>query len=95
MVRDSNRAKKIEEFGVRAVVANLDDFEKLQEEAKKVDVVIHTAESADHVGSCKALLSGIQQRQSQLPGERKPVYIHTSGTGKKNFLTSNNLRIFH
>jgi nucleoside-diphosphate-sugar epimerase len=47
--------------------------------ASESHVIIHTANSADHLPSVKSILSGLNKR-TQTTG--KPViYIHTSGTG--------------
>jgi len=37
--------------------------------------VIHTAESADHVAGCQAIIAGLVGRDD------RPIYIHVSGTG--------------
>jgi len=52
----------------------------LKKAAENSDVVIHTAD-ADHLNSAKALLAGLTQRASTHKTGRKPIYIHTSGTG--------------
>ncbi|KAF8509426.1 hypothetical protein BU17DRAFT_77845 [Hysterangium stoloniferum] len=75
LVRNKNKAAKLEALGVRAVLGSLDDADILIEEASKADVVIHTAESAEHVPSVKAILEGLIKRDDN------PIYIHISGTG--------------
>ncbi|GJJ14007.1 hypothetical protein Clacol_008264 [Clathrus columnatus] len=75
LVRNQAKAQLLESLGVRPVIGTLDDRDLLIAEAKAADVVIHTADSSDHVASCEALLEGIRQK-----GE-ETIYIHISGTG--------------
>jgi len=79
LVRDPGNAKKLKELGANTVIGTLENTELLQKEAEQSDIVIHTAD-ADHVPSPKAILAGLKNRGSQ-QGVRKPIYIHTSGTG--------------
>lgn len=79
LVRNEEKAKKLHSIGVKAVVASLDDSDKLRELASAANVVIHTADSADHLPAAKAILSGIKQRHDST--SEVPIYIHTSGTG--------------
>ena len=78
IVRDEPRAKKLEaETGVKAIVADLDS-PHLADIASEYDVVLHTAH-ADHTKGAKALIAGLEKRAET--SERKPIIIHTSGTG--------------
>lgn len=78
IVRDEPRAKKLEaETGVKAIVADLDS-PNLADIASEYDVVLHTA-NADHPEGAKALIAGLEKRAAN--SERKPILIHTSGTG--------------
>ncbi|GAA5929149.1 NAD-dependent epimerase/dehydratase family protein [Sporobolomyces koalae] len=74
--RDSAKADKLKELGVRPVRGSLDD-EVLVEESAKADIIIHTA-TADDEPSVKSILKGLAQR----PSDKTPaIYIQTSGTG--------------
>ncbi|KAF8578200.1 NAD(P)-binding protein [Ramaria rubella] len=75
LVRNKNKAVLLESLGVRPVLGSLGDATILADEAEKADIVIHTADSSDHVPSCKAILEGMQRRSD------KPILIHISGTG--------------
>jgi putative NADH-flavin reductase len=90
LVRDQSKAAKLEEFGSKTLIGGLDDFELLKNAAANTDVVIHTADSSDHVPSAKAIIAGLKIRDSN--GPNHPIYIHTSGTGS--FLLSSYLRFF-
>jgi len=80
LIRESEKAKKLQELGANTVIGSLDDFELLQKQAEQSDIIFHTADSSDHVNSAKAFIAGLKNRGSQ-SGVRKPIYIHTSGTG--------------
>jgi uncharacterized protein YbjT (DUF2867 family) len=74
--RDPERAQKLEaQFGVRSVLGSLDDGDKIEAAAAKADVVIHTANSADHLGSAEAILRGLKKRHAETG--KVPIYIHT------------------
>lgn len=70
LVRKKEKASLLESFGVHPVSGTLDDAAILSAEAEKADVVIHTADSSDHVASCKAILEGMKKRTD------KPILIH-------------------
>lgn len=69
-MRNKDKAALLESFGVRPVIGTLDDAAILSAEAEKADVVIHTADSSDHVASCKAILEGMKKRNDN------PILIH-------------------
>lgn len=74
--RNQERAKLLtERFGVASVIGNLDESQKIEDAATQADVVIHTAESADHIGSTRAILKGLKRRYEQTG--KAPIYIHT------------------
>ncbi|KAF8481469.1 hypothetical protein JB92DRAFT_3132745 [Gautieria morchelliformis] len=75
LVRNKDKAALLESLGVRPVLGTLDNNAVLSAEAEKADVVIHTANSADHMASCKAILEGMKKRSDN------PILIHISGTG--------------
>jgi nucleoside-diphosphate-sugar epimerase len=74
--RNAEKAKKLEElFDVKTVIGTLDDSDKIEEQAALADVVIHTADSADHMGSVQAILRGTKRKFQQ--SGQVPIYIHT------------------
>lgn len=79
LVRDKSASEKLEPLGVKTVIGTLDDSALLEKAAEDSDVVIHTADASDHVGSCVALTTGAKKRGQK--GGMKPIYIHTGGTG--------------
>jgi len=80
IVRDSERADKLHsKTGVKTIVADLDS-PNLAEIASQFDVVLHTAH-ADHVAGAKALVAGLEKRAEESGSTKKPILIHTSGTG--------------
>ncbi|THH08289.1 hypothetical protein EW146_g9044 [Bondarzewia mesenterica] len=78
LVRNEEKAKKLQSIGIKTVIASLDDLDQLADLAAAANVVIQTA-NADHLPAAKAILSGIRQRHEKT-GE-VPIFIHTSGTG--------------
>ncbi|KAA1475299.1 NAD(P)-binding protein [Dentipellis sp. KUC8613] len=77
-VRNAEKAKKLEAFGVRTVLGDLDDVDKLEVAASKANVIINFA-SSDHFPGNTAILRGMKKRHEKA-GE-VPIIIHTSGTG--------------
>jgi hypothetical protein len=69
-VRNRDKASLLESVGVRPVIGSLDDAALLSAEAEKADYVIHTADSADHMPSCRAILDGMKKRKDN------PILIH-------------------
>jgi ribosomal protein S3 len=57
------------------VIGDLNESQKIENAAAQVDIVIHTAESADHIGSARAILKGLKKRYEQTG--KAPIYIHT------------------
>lgn len=82
LLRSAAKAPIVESLGVRPVLGTLNDKDLLIEEARKADVVIHTADSSDHVASCEALLEGMRKRSAE---GKETIYIHVV---KITFLTS-------
>ncbi|KZV69667.1 NAD(P)-binding protein [Peniophora sp. CONT] len=78
LVRNEEKAKKLNTFGVKTIIGSLDDSNRIQQAAADADIIIHTAH-ADHVGAAKAILAGAKARFDQTGVA--PIYIHTSGTG--------------
>lgn len=75
LVRNPADAPKIAALGVKTLLGSIDDDDLLTKAAASSDIVIHTAESADHLGSAQALVRGLKSR-----GDPDAVYLHTSGT---------------
>jgi len=48
--------------------------------ASQFDAVLHTAH-ADHVAGAESLVAGLEQRAASSGSAKKPILIHTSGTG--------------
>jgi nucleoside-diphosphate-sugar epimerase len=71
LVRDREKAERLEATGITAVVGSLDDRDLLIEEARRSDGVIHTADS-DHRDAVEAFVDGLK-------GSGKPL-LHTSGS---------------
>lgn len=70
LVRNKEKASLLKSFGVHPIIGTLDDAAILSAEAQKADVVIHTADSSDHVASCEAILEGMQKISDN------PILIH-------------------
>jgi len=79
LIRDETRAEKLRTVtGVKTVLGDLNS-PNLPDIASQFDVVLHTA-SSDHPAGAAALATGLEQRAKTSPA-RKPLLIHTSGTG--------------
>ena len=71
LVRSTEKAERIEAYGIEAVVGSLDDAALLQTEARAADAIVNAA-SSDHRGAVEALIAATA-------GSGKP-FIHSSGT---------------
>jgi nucleoside-diphosphate-sugar epimerase len=71
LVRSTEKAERIEAYGIEAVVGSLDDAAVLQTEAWAADAIVNAA-SSDHRGAVEALIAATS-------GSGKP-FIHSSGT---------------
>ncbi|KZS98417.1 NAD(P)-binding protein [Sistotremastrum niveocremeum HHB9708] len=78
LVRSEAKAKAVATFGATPLVGSHEDPGVLENAAKTHDIIIHTADSADHLVSAKAIIAGLSARSESLP---RAIYIHTSGTG--------------
>ncbi|RPD78127.1 NAD-P-binding protein [Lentinus tigrinus ALCF2SS1-7] len=78
LLRNQQKARDLEPFGVHAVVGSLDNTDLLTHLAKESDIVIECAD-ADHLQSTKAILAGLKERHKATG--KVPSLIHTSGTG--------------
>ncbi|TFK91170.1 NAD-P-binding protein [Polyporus arcularius HHB13444] len=80
LVRNPEKAKILEsQFGVKAVVGNHHESDKVESLAEGAHVVLNLAE-ADNVPFMKAILRGLRKRHDKL-GDL-PILIHTSGAGE-------------
>jgi len=78
LVRDANKAEKLQAFGVVPVVGDNSNLDLLQALARDADVVFSVADS-DDVSAMKATLAGAKSRFESTG--RPTIYIHTSGAG--------------
>ncbi|KAJ7315727.1 NAD(P)-binding protein [Mycena albidolilacea] len=77
LVRDHNKAEKLKELGVNAVVGSHTDAALVERLASEADVVIAAAD-VDDLGAAKATLAGLKKRHAL---GVVPIFINTSGTG--------------
>ncbi|KAG0258990.1 hypothetical protein BG011_002885 [Mortierella polycephala] len=81
LVRSPEKAENnIRPLGIVPVLGSLDDLDLLEKEAANADVVLSFAD-ADHLKSTQAILKGLKHRPRPQDGRRRPILIHTSGTG--------------
>ncbi|KAF5327663.1 hypothetical protein D9619_004864 [Psilocybe cf. subviscida] len=78
LVRSPEKADKLKELGVNAVVGSHSDEAFMESVASEADVVIATAD-ADDLGAAQATLRGLKRRYEATG--KAPIFIHTSGTG--------------
>ncbi|KAH9835125.1 uncharacterized protein C8Q71DRAFT_104691 [Rhodofomes roseus] len=78
-VRSPEKAKLLEKLGVKAEIASLSDFDKIEELASRAHVIFNVANS-DDLPAINALLKGVRKAY-ETTGEL-PILIHTSGTGE-------------
>lgn len=75
-LRNEDKAKILtEQLGIKTIIGTLDDTEKIENAAVEADVVIHTAESADHIESVRAILRGLKRKYCKT--SKPPIYFHT------------------
>ncbi|KAF7790012.1 hypothetical protein EIP86_000960, partial [Pleurotus ostreatoroseus] len=83
IVRSEEKAKKLETFGVKAVVGSFKtDLALVEQLAEQAHVVFNCAD-ADDLPATQAILAGLRKRHAKL-GDL-PILIHTSGTGVLTF----------
>jgi len=87
LIRAQEKAKLLEAHGVRPVIGGLDD-ETWKNEVVEADVVIHTANSADHLKSAQTIVEGFRERFKKTG--KKGIYLHTSGSGIVSAITRGN-----
>ncbi|KAG8909003.1 hypothetical protein FRB99_000106 [Tulasnella sp. 403] len=79
LVRNPDNIPAIEALGVKAIKGSHDDAELIEKIAAGNDIVVNCAD-ADDIGLTRAILKGLSQQASMVPGGRPPILIHTSGT---------------
>jgi nucleoside-diphosphate-sugar epimerase len=73
--RNEEKAKiLLKKFEVKSIIGTLDDSQKIEDAAATADIVIHTANSADHIGSAQAILRGLKKKYER--DGQVPIYIH-------------------
>ncbi|UKZ75478.1 hypothetical protein TrVFT333_003164 [Trichoderma virens FT-333] len=80
LVRNEARAQVVKEKypTVKFVYGGLDDVDIIEQAASEADVVVHTADSSDHVPSATAIIKGLQKGHT---AEKPGYWLHLSGTG--------------
>ncbi|TFK49795.1 NAD(P)-binding protein [Heliocybe sulcata] len=78
LVRNAEKAKLLETFGVKALLGSHSDLDKLETAAASSDVVFTIAD-CDDLPAAKAILKGLRKRYAETG--KAPILIHTSGTG--------------
>ncbi|KJZ69318.1 hypothetical protein HIM_11296 [Hirsutella minnesotensis 3608] len=80
LVRNEQRAAPIKAKypHVKFAYGSLDDAAVLEKAAAAADVVVHTADSSDHVAGAEAIAKGLRDGHT---ADRPGYWIHTSGTG--------------
>ncbi|KAJ3280110.1 hypothetical protein HK104_000903 [Borealophlyctis nickersoniae] len=82
LARDASKASLLSPLGINPIIGTLDDTAVLEKAAFESDVVLSFADS-DHLASIEAMIKGLESRSATAPA-RKPIFIHTSGTGVLN-----------
>ncbi|KAJ3037417.1 hypothetical protein HDV00_001724 [Rhizophlyctis rosea] len=80
LVRDASRASDFQSLGVTTVLGSLDDTALLTQLASDSDVVFNAAD-ADQLPATEAIIKGLESRTTPTNTGKKPILIHTSGTG--------------
>ncbi|OGM48620.1 hypothetical protein ABOM_001954, partial [Aspergillus bombycis] len=80
LVRGADKGEQIKTQypSVEVIYGSLDDASTLESESANADIIIHTADAADHVGAAQAILAGIVKGHT---AERPAYWLHTSGAG--------------
>ncbi|KAI1423042.1 nucleoside-diphosphate-sugar epimerase [Xylaria sp. FL1777] len=80
LVRSEEKAKLVSSQYPKAkfVYGSLDDLEVIEKAAAAADIVVHTADSSDHVPSATAIAKGLAEGHTK---EKPGYWIHVCGTG--------------
>ena len=76
LVRSDEKAALLRQLDVTPVLGGLNDTEVIKAEVAAADVILHTAD-ADHESAVHAIVEALGNKQSG----KKPLFLHTSGTG--------------
>jgi nucleoside-diphosphate-sugar epimerase len=79
LVRSPADNAAVKAVGITPVQGTHADLDLITQEASKADIVLNAAD-ADDLPLTRAVLKGIKQRYEKDPS-KKPILIHTSGTG--------------
>lgn len=74
IVRDAEKARKLEELGVNTVVGSHSDAKVVEPLAEKADVII-TAANVDDMDAAHAILRGLKRKYEAT--SKAPLLIHT------------------
>ncbi|KAG9014714.1 hypothetical protein FRB94_010561 [Tulasnella sp. JGI-2019a] len=80
IVRNTKDNKAIESLNVRVLQGSNKDLELVEKASSEHDIVFNFAD-ADDLPLAEAVIKGLFKRASRKDGTRRPIYIHTSGTG--------------
>ncbi|KAI1180799.1 nucleoside-diphosphate-sugar epimerase [Nemania sp. FL0916] len=80
LVRNEERGKQVSAKypNAKFVYGSLDDSEVIEKAAAAADIVVHTADSSDHVPSANAIAKGLSKGHTN---EKPGYWIHLCGTG--------------
>ncbi|KAI1117224.1 nucleoside-diphosphate-sugar epimerase [Nemania sp. NC0429] len=80
LVRSEEKAKQVSAKypDAKFVYGNLDDAEVIEKAAAAADIVVHTADSSDHLPSARAIAKGLHEGHTN---EKPGYWIHVCGTG--------------
>ncbi|KAI8576054.1 hypothetical protein K450DRAFT_258668 [Umbelopsis ramanniana AG] len=77
LVRSEEKAKAMNDIGVKTVIGSLDDFDIIEEQTYRADLVI-TSANVDHLGEAKAVVAGLRRKLKDTG--KKALLLQTSGT---------------
>ncbi|KAG8932970.1 hypothetical protein FRC01_011535 [Tulasnella sp. 417] len=81
LVRNPKDIAAVQAIGVQAIQGSHSDLDLIRKLASEHDVVINCGDS-DDLPLTKVILAGLESRAQAKPdAQRKPILIHTSGTG--------------
>jgi nucleoside-diphosphate-sugar epimerase len=77
LVRSEEKAKALNKIGVKTVIGTLDDFDIIEEQTYRADLVI-TSANCDHLGEANAVVAGLRRKLKD--SGKKGLLLQTSGT---------------
>ncbi|KAI0924180.1 hypothetical protein AcW2_005133 [Taiwanofungus camphoratus] len=80
LVRNSEKARRLESFGIKTVIGSHSDLDKLETLSSQAHIVISCSDS-DDLRAIQAVLAGLRKRHASVG--QPPILIHTSGTGER------------